>query len=240
MKNVRYFAIIDYLKNKKYCSVAELMTYFNISSATIHRDIAALADRGIIQKVHGGVTFIEPPVNIAPNTRQSSAFQERIDHHLKAKREIAELAYRQITEGDILFLDSSTTVFCLAEKLLASNFAMLTLITNSVMIIQNFHKFPIHYLLIGLGGSYDPQLNAFLGQAAMRELDRLAISKAFVSAFGVNDEYVTTNHENHCALLGKVIDRAEQKYLLADHSKFNRTGLFRLAHRRCFNREIIV
>lgn len=52
MKNLRTFAIIDYLKEKKYCSVNELMEHFHVSPATIHRDIASLVKNNQLRKVH--------------------------------------------------------------------------------------------------------------------------------------------------------------------------------------------
>ena len=171
MKNLRTFAIIDYLKQKKYCSVNELMEHFGVSPATIHRDIASLVRNNQARKVHGGVAYIDPVEATDKMTVLSSTFQERINWNQKHKHRISELAMREISEGDIVFLDSSTTVFFLAERLLESSFSNLTIVTNSAMIIQNFHKFPPHYVLISLGGTFDLQLNAFLGQAAIRELD---------------------------------------------------------------------
>jgi len=238
MKNLRTFAIVDYLKEKKYCSVIELMEHFCVSSATIHRDIASLVKKNLIQKVHGGVAYIDPVEATDKMTVLSSTFQDRISWNRKRKQKISEQAFAKIREGDIIFLDSSTTVFFLAERLLESSFSNLTIVTNSAMIIQNFHKFPPHYVLISLGGTFDSQLNAFLGQAAMRELERLSVSKAFISAFGIDARSVTTNHEYHSMLLLKVIEIAKETYLLADRSKFNRSGLFRLGPKDIF-REII-
>ncbi len=238
MKNLRTFAIIDYLKQKKYCSVSELMEHFNVSPATIHRDITSLVRNNQIRKVHGGVAYIDPVDATDRMTVLSSTFQERINWNQKFKLKISELAMREISEGDIIFLDSSTTVFFLAERLLESSFSNLTIVTNSAMIIQNFHKFPPHYVLISLGGTFDLQLNAFLGQAAIRELERLTVSKAFISAFGIDDDLVTTNHEYHSLLLLKVLEVAKQRYLLADRSKFDRSGLFRLGTRADFDRII--
>ena len=238
MKNLRTFAIIDYLKQTKYCSVNELMEHFNVSPATIHRDITSLVRNNQVRKVHGGVAYIDPVDAADRMTVLSSTFQERINWNQKFKRKISELAMREISEGDIIFLDSSTTVFFLAERLLESSFSNLTIVTNSAMIIQNFHKFPPHYVLISLGGTFDLQLNAFLGQAAIRELERLSVSKAFISAFGIDGDLVTTNHEYHSSLLLKVLEVAKQRYLLADRSKFDRSGLFRLGTRADFDRII--
>ena len=49
-------------------------------------------------------------------------------------------------------------------------FNFLPYITNSVAIMEKFRKMPRNYVLIALGGNYDPLLNSFLGSAALREL----------------------------------------------------------------------
>ena len=233
MKNLRTFAIVDHLKQKKYCSIRELIDHFGVSAATIYRDIAELTARDVVQRVHGGIALRERAA--ARDAASGSPFQERINWNRDRKEAIARRALERVGENDILFLDSSTTVHYLAQLLEKTSFSNLTIVTNSVTIIQNFHKYPSHYVRIGLGGSYDLQLNSFLGQATLRELDYLEISKAFISAFGVGDDKVTTNHEYHASLLMKVLDLAERKYLLADRSKFNRSGLFRFASCRAFD-----
>lgn len=233
MKSLRTYAIVDFLKQKKYCSIQELTDHFKVSGATMYRDIAELAARDVVQRVHGGIALRERPT--VRDGSFGSPFQERINWNRERKETIARRALERVGENDILFLDSSTTVHYLAQLLEKSSFSNLTIVTNSVTIIQNFHKYPSHYVRIGLGGSYDVQLNSFLGQATMRELEFLEISKAFISAFGVGNDQVTTNHEYHAGLLMKVLDLAERKYLLADRSKFNRCGLFRIAPCRAFD-----
>jgi len=233
MKSLRTYAIVDYLKQKKYCSIQELTSHFKVSGATMYRDIAELAARDVVQRVHGGIALQERAA--LRNAVSGSPFQERINWNRDKKESIALRALSRVGENDILFLDSSTTVHYLAQLLEKTSFSNLTIVTNSVMIIQNFHKFPSHYVRIGLGGSYDLQLNCFLGQATLRELEYLEISKAFISAFGVGDDKVTTNHEYHASLLMKVLELASRKYLLADRSKFNRCGLFRIAPCRAFD-----
>ena len=114
MKNLRTYGIIDYLKQKKYCSVEELTSHFHVSNATMYRDIADLAARNIIKKVHGGIALQER--NTAQKI-QSSPYQERIDWNRHKKELIATKALERIVENDILFLDSSTTVYYLAKIL---------------------------------------------------------------------------------------------------------------------------
>lgn len=236
MKNLRTYAIIDFLKEKKYCSIQELTAHFQVSPATMYRDIAALESRDVIHKVHGGVTLREPHSHSSAASK--SPFQERITWNRSSKELIAHQALERIEENDILFLDSSTTVCFLAKLLETANFSNLTIVTNSVTIIQEFHKYPSRYVRIGLGGNYDMQLNSFLGQVTLRELENLEISKAFISAYGAGDDKVTTNHEYHASLLMKVMELARQKFLLVDKSKLDRSGLFKIAPCRAFD-EII-
>ena len=234
MKKLRTYAIADYLKEKKYCSLRELIEHFQVSPATMYRDIADLVRRGVIKKVHGGIAWQDTLSGRVRNTN-SSQFQERINWNRKYKELVAEQALELICENDILFLDSSTTVSFLGKLLEKSSFSNLTIVTNSVTIIQDFYKYPAQYVKIGLGGSFDIQLNSFLGQATLRELEYLEISKAFISAYGVEDDKVTTNHEYHASLLMKVLDMARQKYLLVDRSKFDRSGLFKIAPCKAFD-----
>lgn len=232
MEKLRVRQILTYLRSKKQCSIAELMAKFSVSSATIHRDIDELAKRDAVMRVRGGLIWNESTV-FADNL---SGYDERTVTNRKAKMAIARKALSLVSEGDILFLDSSTTVFELAVLLTSAHFQHLTIVTNSVSIMENFRKFPSHYVLIGLGGNYDTQLNSILGSETLDQLSRLTITKAFVSAFGVADRRVTTNHERQSELIRRVLDAAVHKYLLLDSSKLGRTGLYRLGASGTFDK----
>ena len=227
---MRTHLILDHLKRRKRCTFAELMRKFGVSSATIHRDVDELARRDAVTKVRGGLVFNEGErVSTAP-----SAYQERVVANRAAKIAAARKALARISDGDIVFLDSSTTVYELAMLLRERRLTHLTIVTNSLAIMQNFRKFPTDCVLIGLGGNYDPQLNSILGEAAIRQLAQLNVTKAFFSAFGLDDRNATTNHERQAELIRRVMDAAEKSYLIADRSKLKRTGLYRIAPRSTF------
>ena len=235
MKSLRSLELVDYVKTHKRCSLEELMRHFGISSATIHRDVAELVEREVFQRVRGGVVFIDKAGVESIRPPSPSSYTERRAVNASAKEKIARLALSRIVEGDILFLDSSTTVAHLAEELARTTFSSLTIITNSIAVMQHFRHYPAHYVKIGLGGGFDPQLNSFLGQSTFRELERLTITKAFVSCFGIDDHIATTNHEAQSGLVARVLEKASHRFLLADKTKFGRTGLYRLAARGAFD-----
>ena len=231
MDNIRIRQILAYLKTRKTCTLKELMDAFDVSSATIHRDVAILAKRDAVERVRGGLIYNETP---APSGN-AAAYQERVVTHRSEKIMVAQKALHVIEEGDIIFLDSSTTVYELALLLTHGEFDHLTIITNAIPVMHLFRKFPAHWSLIGLGGNYDPQLNSILGISALEQLARYNVTKAFVSGFGLDDKTATTNHEHQAEILRKVLDAADKRYLLIDHTKFGRKGLYRIAARGGFD-----
>lgn len=231
MDNIRIRQILAYLKARKSCTLKELMDAFGVSSATIHRDVAILAKRDAVERVRGGLIYNETP---APSGN-AAAYQERVVTHRSEKIMVAQKALHVIEEGDIIFLDSSTTVYELALLLTHGEFDHLTIITNAIPVMHLFRKFPAHWSLIGLGGNYDPQLNSILGISALEQLARYNVTKAFVSGFGLDDKTATTNHEHQAEILRRVLDAADKRYLLIDHTKLGRKGLYRIAARGGFD-----
>ena len=231
MDNIRIRQILAYLKARKSCTLKELMDAFGVSSATIHRDVAILAKRDAVERVRGGLIYNETP---APRGN-AAAYQERVVTRRPEKIMVAQKALHVIEEGDIIFLDSSTTVYELALLLTHGEFDHLTIITNAIPVMHLFRKFPAHWSLIGLGGNYDPQLNSILGISALEQLARYNLTKAFVSGFGLDDKTATTNHEHQAEILRKVLDAADKRYLLIDHTKLGRKGLYRIAARGGFD-----
>ena len=231
MDNIRIRQILAYLKARKSCTLKELMDAFGVSSATIHRDVAILAKRDAVERVRGGLIYNETP---APSGN-AAAYQERVVAHRSEKIIVAQKALHVIEEGDIIFLDSSTTVYELALLLTHGEFDHLTIITNAIPVMHLFRKFPAHWSLIGLGGNYDPQLNSILGISALEQLARYNLTKAFVSGFGLDDKTATTNHEHQAEILRTGLDAADKRYLLIDHTKLGRKGLYRIAARGGFD-----
>ncbi len=52
--------IMKWLKDKQALTIDELCQEFGVSNMTIHRDLDALVQAGVAEKVHGGVTLAKP------------------------------------------------------------------------------------------------------------------------------------------------------------------------------------
>ncbi len=237
MKSQRLFEIVTFVNRRKFCSMAELIAHFKVSPATLNRDLTELAGKERLRKVRGGVEAIDTSDDSADKVAFPFAhYRSRLGFNVAAKSQVAGRALSEIQDGDIIFLDSSTTVYQLARQLQASSFVNLTIITNSLLIIQEFPLFPPHYFLVALGGGYDLQLNAFLGKITLSELEMTAVTRAFVSALGVTSDGVYSRHENHALFLGRVVEKARESILLVTSDKIGKSGLFKIAEPAAFAR----
>ncbi len=232
MKTLRSFQMVDYLRDRKHCSVRDLIVHFQVSPATMYRNIDELTQRGVLQKVRGGVVLREVEVPVSDPAGSTSHFLARISRNSEKKEKIARLALEMISDGNIIFLDSSTTSLYLARALQKADLSNLTIITNSVLIIQEFYLFPPHYVLISTGGNFTAHLNSFLGKSAVANLQQMKIDKVFFSAVGLQEGIATTFHEEHALFLRKVLPMATQRFLLIDSTKFGKAGLFEICRQQ--------
>ena len=56
----RQAAIVDRLRDHGAVRVADLVIDLGVSDMTVRRDLEALAERGLLAKVHGGATVVHP------------------------------------------------------------------------------------------------------------------------------------------------------------------------------------
>ena len=115
--------IIELLKEKNYMSVSTLAETLDISPSTIRRELTQLEKKGLVTRSHGGVKLSESN-NYTPN------FSLRIHQNVLAKKIIDLKAIKLIKDGDVIFLDGSTSAYFMAEYL--SEFSNLTVITNGI------------------------------------------------------------------------------------------------------------
>ncbi|WP_162908163.1 DeoR family transcriptional regulator, partial [Allorhizocola rhizosphaerae] len=56
----RQAAILDRVRQHGGVRVSDLVAEFGVSDMTIRRDLEALAEQGLVDKVHGGATAVRP------------------------------------------------------------------------------------------------------------------------------------------------------------------------------------
>src|SRR5215218_540833 len=87
---------------------AELSQEYGVSDDTIRRDLDALAEQGLLQRVHGGA-LRRAPVNDDYGARQTE--------DAPAKEAIARATAGLIHSGQVIILDGGTTTLAVARHL---------------------------------------------------------------------------------------------------------------------------
>ena len=211
--------IIDYVLANGDASVASLTELTGVSLMTVHRDIADLADQGILRKYHGGVSA-------QPSTVFESSSDYRLHTHTGAKNALAREALGFITPGMSLMLDDSTTALALARLL--PQVGPLTVVTNYRLILEELRGVE-DIRLICIGGEYSRTHDSWIGLPALEMINGFSVDLAMLSTSAMTAQ-MTFHQEQEIVVVKRAMrEAAGVSVLLMDHSKVGRSALHRLA-----------
>lgn len=172
--------------------VADLATQLDVSEMTVRRDLDALADLGVVQRVRGGALALGP-----------QPFADRYGQQARAKDQIAEKLVDLVGQGGAIGLDASTTLQRLAARL--DDARDLTVVTNS---LESFAMLNTHPGVTPLltGGELDARTGSLVGPLAARASRDILLRRLFVSAAGLDPQHGTSE---------STLEEAEVKLALA-------------------------
>src|SRR5690606_32037233 len=138
--------------------------------------------------------------------------------------------------GQAAFFDDSTTVFEMVPHLTTR--VPLTAITNSLTLMNALRPTP-DITLLGLGGQLHNWCNAFLGPVTATGIRALRADLAFISTAAITDSQAFHQSPDMTEIKRAMLDCADRRILLADHSKFTRRALHSMAGLREFDLVIV-
>jgi DeoR/GlpR family transcriptional regulator of sugar metabolism len=191
-------------------SVTEVSEQFSVSAATARRDLEALAEIGLVQRVHGGAIAVRKSPPEAPVLQRAS-------EHAEEKQRLGRRAAELVADGETVFLGSGTTVLEVARNLCGRQ--RLTVITNSLLVVNTLADKP-DLTLICLGGLFRPSELSFIGHVAEQALAEVRADKVFIGIRAIDLEHGLTNE----FLPETMTDRAilhigREVIVVADHTK---------------------
>ena len=189
--------------------VNELSEHFNVSEATIRRDLQEMESKKLLKKTHGGAVKIDV-TNFEPS------FMDKKDERSEEKHCIAKYAAGMIKNGDTIILDSGTTTLELCKNIIAEN---ITVITNSIDIAAELTS-RSDVKLILTGGMLRPTTRAMVGYVCEKMLKNFRVDKVFLGANGVSlTSGVTTPDITEAQAKKAMISSSNKVILVADSSK---------------------
>ncbi|MBZ4663455.1 MAG: transcriptional regulator, DeoR family [Caloramator sp.] len=203
--------ILEMINSGNSVRVSELSRLFNVSEATIRRDLIELEQAGCIVRTHGGAVS-----NTSTNFEPS--FKEKQDKFLKEKEQIAKKAASLIEDGDTVTIDSGTTTQFISKYLNAKG---VTVVTNSVNLADELSDREDVEVIV-TGGLLRTKTKAMVGPVAEETLKKLKVDKLFLGANGISIKSgVTTPNIVEANTKRVMIEGAKEVFLLIDSSKFD-------------------
>lgn len=218
----RQAAILDRVRATGGVRVTDLATEFGVSDMTIRRDLEALADRGLLAKVHGGATSMQTGSTDEPGFAAKSIRQQA------EKAGIAARAAELVTPGIAIALSAGTTTAELARRL--TDVAGLTVVTNSIPVADIFYRSGRPDQTVVLTGGVRTPSDALVGPVAVAAIRTLHLDVLFLGVHGMSERagFTTPNlmeADTNRALVGA----AERLVVLADHTKWGTVGISSMA-----------
>jgi DeoR/GlpR family transcriptional regulator of sugar metabolism len=217
LPETRRRAIAEQLRAKGAGSVADLEQEFEVSSMTIRRDLRELDRQGLIKRTHGGA--------VAPEVAaHEDSFIQRLGVEIAAKERLAVAAAALITPGETVFIDSSTSGYCVARQM-AGTGIQAAVVTNSVAVMQLFATTDANVELTGSGGLLRRLTLSLVGPNAVRTVREHFADKLFLSVKGLTRDGSLTDPDTlECEVKRAMIERAEQSILLLEPRKLETHG----------------
>lgn len=221
-KEERQQHIIEELKEHGSVNVLILKEKYQVSAMTIRRDLVALEDRGLIERIHGGALLsaetrnrIEPPII------------ERMNVMAEEKKRIAVWVAEYIELGETIFLGSGTTTLYVARELIIRD--DITVVTNSVPILHELSN-NSNMNIITVGGVLRRGELSLIGVFSEPVLQNIRVNKVIIGMRGIHPVYGFTCENPDELMTDRMIFGISEKIIVvADHTKIGQVATNRVA-----------
>lgn len=214
----RQAAILGRVRATGGVRVSELAGEYGVSDMTIRRDLEALADRGLLAKVHGGATTVSPGSAHEPGFAAKSVRQQA------EKQAVAVRAASLVSPGDAVALSAGTTTADLALRL--ADVPSLTVVTNSIPVADVFYRNGRADQTVVLTGGTRTPSDALVGPVAVAAIGTLHLDMLFLGVHGMSERAgYTTPNLMEADVNRALVEAAERLVVLADHTKWGTVGI---------------
>jgi DeoR family fructose operon transcriptional repressor len=209
--------ISETVRSRGRMDVAAMAERLGVSTETIRKDLLQLESGGLLRRVHGGAVAIED-LSFEPSVSVRRSNEEE-------KWRIARAALAEVPREGAVFIDAGSTTTILAEAFPADR--DLTVFTNTLTIALTLVSRPrlnVHTL----GGRVRARTFAEVDNWAIRALSEIRVDVAFLGTNAISAERgLSTPDESEASIKRLMLSAARRRVLLADHTKYNRTSLFK-------------
>ncbi|MFH2113201.1 MAG: DeoR/GlpR family DNA-binding transcription regulator, partial [Spirochaetota bacterium] len=170
-----------------------------------------LEELGYLERTHGGAT---------PSFH--SNVLERLRERPAEKSRIAKAAAAMVHDGDRIMIEAGTTTALVMKHLAGKR--DVHIVTNSALVLTWARSNPSMSITM-VGGEYRRLTESFVGPLALDAIARYNVRLAFVGTDGLSlGQGMTTHLVEGAEIVKAMVSRAQSAVLLADSSKYGRSG----------------
>ncbi|QQO09446.1 DeoR/GlpR family DNA-binding transcription regulator [Breznakiella homolactica] len=215
--NSRQRQLVELVQSFHFMTIKQLALKLQVSEMTIRRDIILLSEKKLITQVYGGVTAVEPE-----EAEKNYSIAQAQSHNTNLKYRMALKAVEMLGPGEVVFLDSGTTIQTMAEQIPSD--AAHTLITASFNTLEVIVKLQ-NCTVISPGGVYAPKPRMFYNHDSADFIKRYRATKCFIGTTGYDIALgLTCGYQEDVPLKQAMIQSSKEKILLLDSSKYDKVS----------------
>ena len=207
--------ILEALESQQAVQVSQLAERFGVSEVTVRRDLNELMRLHNVERVYGGAV-------LTPREMDQPSIGSREVMNQGQKQRIGRAAAEFVQDGDTIIIGGGTTTAELARNLTERRDLMvITPALNIATILAQSR----HITLLVTGGILvgpEVTLAGYYGEQTLRGLHA---DKLFLGACVFDPKIgLTSAHPSELGVNRAMIEAADQRFLLVDHSKLRRVS----------------
>jgi DeoR family transcriptional regulator of aga operon len=227
-RHERLNAVLELLVTRGSLTVEDIATQFDISAATVRRDLDDLAGQQLVARTRGGAVAQSVSYDLPLRYKQVRRPQE--------KQRIAAVAAREVFAGAIVGMNGGTTNTEVARRLAAhsdigpgpNGDAAVTVVTNALNIANELTIRP-QVKIVVIGGVARPRSYELIGPLANRMLEDLTIDVMFLGLDALSvEEGAAAEHEGEAQINATMVARSRRVIAVADSSKLGKRAFCRI------------
>ena len=201
--------ILKVLHQNGFANVKMLCDEVGYSKATVNRDLNFMEAQGLVVRSYGGVELVE---------KQTVPLKQRYLKMKTEKKRICKAAAELVKNGDVIFIDCSSTAEYMAAYLLDKK--DITVITANLAIVEFLSEFS-NIKIICLGGEIIEPPSMLGGDLCVKNAMDYKVNKMFFATNGINLDGELVDSRAYNLLYNVMAKNAETVIYLADHKKIN-------------------
>jgi len=214
LKDNRIKQILNLLNQHGEVQINNLCRLFGVTEITIRRDLDDLAVKKLLIRTHGGAVLADEDILV------EMPFEKRYVTNSVTKESIAGEAFKLISSGMKIALDSGSTTFFLARMI--PNSLRLAVITNSLNIATELNS-RINVDVTLIGGDLRKNTLACTGDFSSEMIRKYWVDIAFLGASGIGENgLLYTSNTDQAKVKASMIGISQKSVLMADSSKFQK------------------